>query len=434
MTTSGPTLAEANDSALPRFFRFNYLLHCIEGGLYIGGLCFTAANTVLPSMVESLGGPAWLISLTPSIMLIGFVWPPLFTAHWIETLPHVKPALMLSGVFQRTPYLLAALVLFFGTGSPLAAVAAVSLAPLLSGFFGGVTITAWQELVAKTVPPNKRSSVWAVRFLISSAIGIGAGPVIERVMEQYPGSPGYGVLHLLTFMFLFVSYVIFGFIRESSGWCPPPDSHLTLRENLRLVPVLLGNDPRLRRFLVARMFTHGVFILSPFLAIHALRVLNRPESYVGVFVTAQMMGGIVGNLVSGYLGDKHGGKIVMNLGLIVFMVITSGAVFAQTAVGFWVVFFLYGAAYACWQVGGSTLAIEVSPLDKRATYLALIAVTGLPGMLGASVVSTLVWGIGESMMLLGILSAGSILAALLFLAGVEEPRQRPAFNLADIES
>ena len=39
----------------------NYAMMTIDGGLFMGGLGFLAAQTLMPKMIQSLGGPIWLI-------------------------------------------------------------------------------------------------------------------------------------------------------------------------------------------------------------------------------------------------------------------------------------------------------------------------------------------------------------------------------------
>jgi MFS family permease len=417
-----PGPEEARAPAVPNHFLWNYWVHCIEGGLYLGGLAFVASNTVLPKMVESLDGPSWLISLMPVIMSLGFVLPPLLTAHWIEGLDHVKPLLIYSGAFQRLPYLVAAIALIhYAPTHPGLALGAVALAPFASGIFGGLTVTAWWELVAKTIPAHRRSSVWAIRFILSALIGIGAGGIISTVLDRDPGPFGYGILHLFAFGFLFLSFLFFALIKEEGRHREIPHE-LGLLENLRGMPSILRSDCRLKSYLLGRAFSNGIFIVTPFLSIHALHVLEKPESYLGVLVTAQMIGGIAGNLIGGYFGDKQGGKIVLMGSQAAFVLISLWSMAATSEASFLAIFFLYGLAFYCSQVGHSTLAIEICPLEKRATYLSLIAIVGLPSMLAASAISTLAWRATESLALLGALSALTLCVSIFSLERVEEPR------------
>ena len=40
----------------PQVVRRNFICHCLEGGLYMGGVAFLQPETVMPKMVEQLGG------------------------------------------------------------------------------------------------------------------------------------------------------------------------------------------------------------------------------------------------------------------------------------------------------------------------------------------------------------------------------------------
>ena len=421
------TYPHIEEPDLPQHFRWNYLMHIVEGGFCIGGAAFIAPSTVLPKVVESLGGPPWLIALMPIMMMVGFVWPPLFTAHWVERLDLVKPVVLVSGFFQRIPYLIAGVVLLgFSSNSPKLALAAVALAPFIAGLFGGLTMTAWLELVTKTIPDHRRSSVWAMRFIISSAIGIVAGGVIAGTLNRFPGVKGYGILHLIAFGFQFVSYLLFATIRETGYSAQAKNNASNLRQNLRSVPALLWNDRRLFSYLLSRSLMNGIFIMTPFLTIHALRVLDRPESYVGYLVTAQMFGGILGNLVAGPLGDRYGGKLPMLLGRVVFVILAIWSCFARTELEFFGILFLFGAALFCNQVGTTTLSIEICPPERRATYLAIMSTLTMPTTLLASVVCTVLWALTGSFPSLAAATATCVFLSILFLVRIEEPRvQRP---------
>ena len=198
-----------HDQHVRKHLVHNYVAHGVEGGIYIGGLMFLSGAVVLPKMVQSLGGPDWLIAATPLILMAGYQLPSLLTAHLIERLERVRPLLLVLGVFQRLPYLVAAAVLWLWADNwSQLALTAVMLCPFLSGFIGGLGNTAWQELVANTIPPHRRSSLWATRNIISSLIGLAAGGIVLAVLNAYPGTGGYAILHLITFALLVVSYIL----------------------------------------------------------------------------------------------------------------------------------------------------------------------------------------------------------------------------------
>ena len=126
-----------------RHLVWNYLVHSIEGGLCIGGMAFVSGQTIAPKMVESLGGPSWLVGLMPILLLVGFMAPQLFVAHRIERMARHKPLVVFTSIPQRLPYLFAGLVLvYWADDYPGLALAAAALCPLVSGLTAGTMGTA----------------------------------------------------------------------------------------------------------------------------------------------------------------------------------------------------------------------------------------------------------------------------------------------------
>jgi MFS family permease len=392
----------------------------------MGGLAFVAANSVLPVLVNLLGGPAWTISASPMLMMVGFSLLPLFTAHRIERLRRVKPLLVPATTLQRLPFLGAGLgLLLYGTDRPVVCLILVLAAPLLSGLFGGLIQPAWFELVAKTLNPNRRASVFALRNIISSAIGICAGGIITAVLQRYEGEGvvGYGVLHMITFGFLFLSFLVFVQIRETSDTVRDSDHQVTLRENLRGLPPLLCAQRRLWGFIVARMLSAGIFVVVPFMAIHALAVTGRPESFVGHLVTAQMIGAILGNAAAGFLGDRFGGKVCSIIGRSTAVAVCAGVPFVREPWMFTATFGVLGAALFSEKVGANTLGIEIAPFQKRATYIASVAFSNVPAMLGASALSSAIWQLTGNFALLCVVGAALVATALAVLLTIPDPRR-----------
>ncbi len=407
-----------------RHLRRNYLVHSVEGGLFFGALSFISASTLLPTIIRDLGGPNWLISLMPVMMGVGVMLPPIFTAHLIDRLGRYMPLLLVTGVFQRLPYLLAGAALLLGT--PLLALAAAATAPLISGIFCGVGFTAWQQLLIQTIPANRRSGLFAVRSMVFCVIGLGAGWVVRGVLAEWPGTRGYGTLYLCAFGLLVVSYIAFAMIRETPPASAAEAEHLGLLANLRAMPGIVRRDRRLGLFLLVSGLMSGIFILTPFLAIHARDVLGRPESYLGDLLIVQMVGAIVGNFLSGYLGDRFGGKCVVMMSAAVFTGLSIASAVAASDLAFRAVFFAFGLAYSSQMIGGKTLSLEVCRSRQRSTYLAIMAFVKLLSMLAATGISGAIWNGYERFGYLAALTAACVLAAMAFLAVLREPRRDAA--------
>jgi len=414
-------------------FRHNYLAHSIEGGLYMGGLAFIAAETVMPSIIKSLGAPIWLISLTPSMLLLGVGWPSLLIAHRVEQMSRVKPYILATGLLQRLPFLLAALsLLFFVDTQPRITLLMVALAPFFSGLIMGLNYAAWMHMIARIIPENRLASSWAIRWTISALIGIFAGGIVKTILNLYPGPMGYGILHLIAFVFFMASYSLQARLSEIPQVPQPTTHRVGLRDNLKNIPKLLANDARFRTFLLMRMFATGSYITIPFLGIHTLSLLGKQEEYLGILVLFQMTGGILGNVVAGFLGDNYGAKLPLIIARIAMIATCLGAAINHFDWGFSLIFLLLGLAICADQVAIATLSIEVCPVERRPTYISLLASLTSPSMLAAAVISTLIRQATGQLLPAALLSTISVVFSLILLMRIHVLRQNGVLSIGRV--
>jgi MFS family permease len=406
-----------------RYLRRNYLVHSVEGGLFVAGIAAVSPNTVLPRMVEALGGPNWLIALTPILLMVGFIGPGIFVAHRIEHLDRMRPFLLWLGILQRLPFLATGLFLIlFADALPWLVLPAVALTPLISGLCGGVGAIAWKEYIAKSIPERRRASLWAIRFVIASALGLGVAKVVEVVLARYESRTAYGLLHLSAFGLMLGSYVIFALSREPNYSIQRLATAQTWRHFMKDLPPLLRADRQLRLYAINRILAHGVFIVMPFLGIQALRVLDYPDSFLGYLLLAQTAGMVAGNLLGGYWGDSFGSRLPLVLSQIGFVLVCALAPFARAEWMFVGLFALLGSCLALEQVGGRTLDLEICAEGQRVRAQALIGLFTLFGVLLAALLSALIRSVSETMIYLAVPALLSTLLSLVLLHRIKEPR------------
>jgi MFS family permease len=414
---------ELGGYAQGRELRRNFACHVVEGGLYIGGLSFVHSHTVLPRVLEQLGAPPWLVALAPGLLSIGFILPGLFVAHRIEQLPSMRRWVVTLGVWQRLPYLLAALMLWFAAEHPQLALPAVLGAPLVSGLVGGIAVNAWKEYVASTIPERLRASMWASRFVLGTVLGLGAGGVVSEVLARAPGPRGYAWLHLGTFVCVAISFVVF--LGTSERARPVRHKQQSLSQFMRGVPALAASDRRFQLYLWARIPVHAIYILVPFLGIHALRTLGQPDSFLGSLLTFNMLGSLLGYTIAGYSGDRHGGRLSMLVAHFGWLIVAALAPVADASWQFQALFAVLGVALSMSAVGLSTLDLEITPLERRVSFQAVLGVFTLLGLVSASLASALVRQITENIWALCAPALALTVVSLVLFYIIEEPR-RPA--------
>jgi MFS family permease len=415
------------DVEMLRHLGRNFTMHTVEGGLFIGALALLNENTVLPSMVRSLGGPDWLTSLTPVLPMIGFALAPICTAHLIERAEHFKPLCLVTGILQRLPYLVVGLMLcLLAGGWPVLILAAVGLAPLISSLAGGLTLTAWQQLVMKTIPVRRRPMLFGLRDIIGCLLGIVAGLVVKWTLDTWPGPTGYGLLYLMVFAVLAASYAVFAGVHECGRHPPVPERRTTLGENLRIIPSLLRADRRYTRYLIAGMLVNGLLIMMPFLAIHAREVTGEPEGFIGELVVATMIGAVIGNLTAGQVSARVGCKPAVIGSRVLLIAAALWPLAASASWEFLGIFFLYGVGNYGHRTSNGAMGLELCPRERRSMYLSIMALVGVPSMLTATGLSALVRATGADFAVAAGLSALVLAASIWVLLPLREPERQAA--------
>jgi len=296
----------------------------------------------------------------------------------------------------------------------------VLLAPLLSGLVGGVAVNAWKEYVASAIPEKLRASLWAFRYVLGTVLGFVIGGLVTELLVQRPGLPGYALLHFGTFTCLAISFGIFLLTSEKPRAARTPQQ--SLGQFMRAVPALVRSDRRFFLYMWARIPVHAVFVLLPFLGIHALKVLNQPDAYLGTLLTYNMLGSLGGYLVAGYSGDRHGGRLAMLAASLGFMVLSLATPFATSAAGFQGLFLLLGASMSMGTVGLSTLDLEITPLERRVSFQAVLGSFTLIALVSTSLASALVRKLTDSIVALCLPTFALALGALVLFYVIDEPR------------
>ena len=421
---------ERHEREMKQYLLWNFFAHAVEGGIYMAGLTFIARMIVLPPLVKQLGGPEWMVTMAPVLAMVGVGLPSIFVVHHLEMLYWKKPVLMVTGFLQRMPMLLAGLCLIFlADKCPLLTLLVVAFTPFTGGFFMGLTQPAWLELVAKTLPPNRRPAMFSLRLIIASSVGLAAGGIITWVLGKNPSPADFGILHLITFGFLMVSYAIFALIRETNLPPRPKEHSQKFTESIREIPSILKSDPNLRNFILCRSFMRGLFIALPLLSIHALYALDKPKDFLGILVFWNVAGKIAGNLFNAAASGRYGSKPVFVITCGLFIAVFPVAAFTANLYLFYGVFFLAGFCFDAIMVSGTTLCMAIPPRERRLKYLSVINLLSLPAMLLAPIIGAGAKELTGSFTTPALLASLCLAFSLFFMLRTTDPsRLSPGLN------
>jgi MFS family permease len=171
-----------------------------------------------------------------------------------------------------------------------------------------------------------------------------------------------------------------------------------LSEFIRSVGPIIQNDKNHTNYCMVRLFSNGIFVIAPFLAIRAIEIMQKSDSYIGFLISVQMLGSILSYLIAGYVGDKWGIKQVVKLNHLTALITVVWAAFAQHQIEFAIIFVLFGMTLGFNQIGIIPMGIRLAPQDKRISYMTIQGFASFPGLF-------LAWGLA----IVGKMASGSML-------------------------
>ena len=383
-----PEVSEAERAAfVERNFRWNAFVNLMDGALYWLALSFISAGTIVPLFISKLTTSTVPIGVAAMIAQAGWSLPQLFTANWTERLPWRKPMVANLGiVVERLPFWILVV----------AAVASARWPGLSLGLFlvayawrvmgGGAMGPAWQDMIARVIPLDRRGRFWG----LSSSLGVGsgvAGSLLSAwLLRTLPFPDSFVALFALAASLVTISWFFLAQTREPPQRVTAP--RLSQRQFLAAVPGLVRQDPPFRRFLIARSVLALAAMGSGFVTVAALRRWAVSDATVGLYTAAVLVGQTIGNLVFGWMGDRYGHKRSLEWGAAAYGAAFALAWLAPAPAWYYAVFVLLGIAAGAMVVSGMMVVLEFCVPERRPTYVGIgntvVGVASLAGPLLAT--------------------------------------------------
>jgi len=406
-----------------QIIRYNFVANAADGALFSFAMSFVSLTTVIPLLVKRIGGSNIAIGMIPVFWTIGFNFPQISIANYAHRFPFKKTLMIRTALLQRIPWLLLSFCCFFCIGR-------MSVQDNLLLFFicffmaavgGSLNLPGWFDLIAKVTPTVLRGRLFAVRMTLGALLGILGGWYVKHILDSVSYPNNFGILFLIAFFIMMVSYIFLLAIREEEPNYPSRERHYI--EFIKQLPVILKTEHNYRRFLIADASLTAALMADAFYMVHVVNKYSLSEGWAGRFTMVMMGSLIAGNFCFGFLADKFGHRV----NLIIAAFSTVGAclttLFALNVTFYAIVF--VGAAFTIGliQVSRLSMIAEVCGEKDRPTYIALTNMVTSPfilsGILGGWVADQ--FGYKIVFILAGLFALFSGLWMILL---VDEPRTK----------
>jgi MFS family permease len=414
--------------ALPPHYRRNFAAGLIHGIFYQASAALSSIHTVLPSLVAVLTPAASAVGLLASMQNIGRVIPQLYTAYIVDGMKRRKPLLVGIITFRVLSFaLLAGLVYRYGISKPM--VVLVALLTLFATFsiFGGMGSVVYADIFSRAIPARRRGRFAGSRQLFGYALAVLAGYFIKQILgneQSFPYPLNFTIILGASAITLSIALTGFLMLKE-----PPTPQRRVLQKRSELWQTswrLFKSSRSMQWLLVVQSLIMLTLSVAPFFVMHAKQDLQIPLGTVGLYLSLQMAGSAVTNILWAWLSDRFGNRSVIIGAALAVMLASSLAWLTPASLG-WLyggVFLLLGSAMSGTQVGFQNIILEMADDVARPVCVAIRNTALLP-----IAIAPLLVGLSTRWLsyptIFALAASFSLAAALLGMFLMPEPRNNP---------
>jgi MFS family permease len=372
---------EAFDKEVSKNYRFNFTVNLADLAFYMFGYSFISPATILPVFVSHFTKNPILLGMIPFISTAGFLVPQLFSSNLIERAPVKKFYPFNLGLFlERLPVFLLIGVTFFFAGKNSAATLVLFFLLFAWHTSGaGFIMVGWQDMIAKIIPVDKRGRFFGVSNFVGNIAGIAGATAVAQMLVRFAFPTGYVLAFVCASICILISWFFLGMSREPRD--PVSKPVISHREYFASLPQIIHSSPNFRNFLLTQIVSAFGAMAGGFIMVFALNRWDIPDGQAASYSIAMLLGQSVANLFLGFLADRKGHKIVLEISIVFNIATFLLALAAPTPQWFFVVFALRGISLAGNFVSSMSFPLEFSDPQDRPTFIGLAGT--VPGIAGA---------------------------------------------------
>ena len=359
-------------------YKRNYILGLTNGAMF--GFVDSAASPylVLPLFVNALGGSNLLIGLLPAIANGTWYFPQFLISHRLQRLPRKISVYASAGFIRIVCWALLIVATFvLAQSNPALLLALFFLFYTIYGLAAGFAGTPFMDIVAKTIPTERRGSYFGNRDLVGALMAIAAGWVVNYFLSPdlaaiFPSN--FGFLFLIVGSTVVIGLGAFSLIVEPAGIVPA--DQITFREQLRAARQMVSANRGYRRYLLTRIVLAIADIATPFYAIYAIKILEIPAETVGAYIGIATISSLITNPLLSRASDRRGNRIVLigaATGMLIMPIIALafGLLPPSPLLGlpFGVMFIVSGITRTAANISYPSYLLEIAPAAERSLYI-----------------------------------------------------------------
>ncbi|MGA2503653.1 MAG: MFS transporter, partial [Anaerolineales bacterium] len=337
-----------------------------------------SSTIILPLFVSHFTDSPLTIGLISFLGWGGIFLPQLFMANAVERAPRKKFFPVTLGFFlERLPILLLApAVYFLAIRQPILTLVIFFVLYTWQNVGAGVILVGWQDMIAKIIPVEKRGRFFGISNFIGNGTGILGALALPFVLDKFTFPMGYVISFGVAAVLVFLSWVFLSLTREPAVYSSKPP--VTQLNYMRSLPEVLRRDRNFSMYLLSQIIFSLSGMATGFLVVYTVQTWHLLDAEASGFMITLQIGLTLAYLFFGFLSDRKGHKLSLEICLVLSTLLLVLAIIAPNPWWFFPIFFLSGAVSAGTFISGISIVYEFTEAENRPTYIGLA--NTIPGL------------------------------------------------------
>ena len=351
----------------------NFIVNVLDACFFGFGLVGLASYvTIIPLYLSYLTESTALIGFMATMFQIGWQVPQLLTSNRVAGLKRYKPMVIWMTLIERVPYFGLAIVAILVPviGKPLALILTIALL-VLQSFGGGFTATAWQSMISKIMPANRRGTFFGMQSAGANLFATFGALFASVILGAAVFPENFAVLFFLAAISLMVSFVFLAMAFEPESEAQDVVEPAKMSEFWKRLKTILAQEPNFRWFLVVRSLTSLSVTAISFFTIFGVRHFNMTPEFASIMTSVLLISQTMSSPILGWIGDRWGHRRVLAFGNIMMVVAIIVAIIAPDVTWFYIVFGLTGLVNSTQWSTIMSITAQFGTVAERPFYIGM---------------------------------------------------------------
>jgi MFS family permease len=351
----------------------SHVKNILHGFFLSIGTTVAEPSTILPLIIHYFSGSSLLVGIFASLLKGGAIFVQMVAAFYAQSYQYMMPYLRLVFLVRFLSWFgIGLIIAIYGESSSTITLWGIGILLFTFSFSAGFGAIYFKEILGKVFSNSFRGKSMAYRQFFSGLGAIISGTTAGIFLQHF--DPPYSFAYLFMASAIIMGFGLFAFATIGE----PKKEKIKEREGsffqfLKDSFVYFQGSIELKNSVLSYLFSYGHLIALPFIILDAGEHLELSGYLIGIFLSVQMTGGMLSNILWGKISSAGEDKkiIILSFGMFILSIVL--AIFFHNVYIYGLIFFLIGASIDGTRLAFGNLILIIAPEEKRPIYIALQA-------------------------------------------------------------